>query len=60
MDEIESSQKNHAGKGTGHNAESSEWVCVCISSVGLDLMIITDLAFLPVAAIFPLKSCTST
>lgn len=33
---------------------------VCTRSMGLDLKIITDLAFLPMAAIYPLKSCTST
>lgn len=60
MDEIEISQKNSAGEGTGHNAGSSERVRVCISSVGRDLGIISDLAFLPMAAIFSLKSCTCT
>lgn len=58
MNEIEIGHKRTV-EGTRHNAESSEWVFVCVSSVGLDLMIITDPAFLPMAAIYPLKSRTS-
>lgn len=58
MDEIETVHKRTV-EGTRQNAESSEWVFVCVNSVGLDLMIITDLAFLPMAAVYPLKSCTS-
>lgn len=41
--------------GAVHNAESSERGCVCLSSVGLNLMIITDPALLPGACFHPLK-----
>lgn len=60
MDEIEIVHKRTVhGRGPDimQRAQSGY---VCISSMGLDLMIITDLAFFPMAAIYPLKSCTST